>query len=89
MFVCLFVCLFVPKDLANRLTDMVLLYRVASHRSQAVYNYFWVGTTTLPREITKKSKFCFTFKDLYATLQGIVETWKQHRLGIVLLKKNI
>ena len=30
---CLSVCVFVPKDLANRLTDRVLLYRVDSHRS--------------------------------------------------------
>ena len=31
---CLFVCLSVPKDLANRWTDRVLLNRVASHRSR-------------------------------------------------------
>ena len=31
---CLSVCLFVPKDLVNRGTDMVLLNRVASHRSR-------------------------------------------------------
>ena len=32
--VCVFVCLFVPKDLANNWTDRVLRIRVASHRSQ-------------------------------------------------------
>ena len=31
--VCRCVCMFVPKDLAKRSTDQVLLYRVASHRS--------------------------------------------------------
>ena len=31
---CLFVCLFIPKDLANRWADRVLPYRVASHRSR-------------------------------------------------------
>ena len=31
---CMPVCLFVPKDLANRLTYRVLLNRVPSHRSQ-------------------------------------------------------
>ena len=30
---CVFVCLFVPKDLANCLTDQIFLNRVASHRS--------------------------------------------------------
>ncbi len=34
---CLSVCLFVPKDLANRWTYMVLLYRVGSGK---IYNYF-------------------------------------------------
>ena len=29
---CVSVCVCVPKDLANRLADMVLLYRVASHQ---------------------------------------------------------
>ena len=29
----LFVCLCLPRDLANYLTDMVLLYSIASHRS--------------------------------------------------------
>ena len=37
------VCLWVPKDLANRWTDRVLLYRVASHRPWEVYNYFGGG----------------------------------------------
>ena len=32
MSVCLCVCMFVPKDLPNRLTDQVLLYRVASEK---------------------------------------------------------
>ena len=34
MSVCLFVCLSVPKDFANRLTDRILLNRVAAHRSR-------------------------------------------------------
>ena len=31
--VCVSACLFVPNDLANHWTDMVLLYSVAFHRS--------------------------------------------------------
>ena len=31
---CVYVCQFVPNDLANRWTDIVLLNRVASHRSR-------------------------------------------------------
>ena len=36
----LYVCLFVPKDVANLWTNMVLLYNVASHR-------FWESLTVL------------------------------------------
>ena len=32
LFVCMCVCMFVPKDFANRWTDQILLNRVASHR---------------------------------------------------------
>ena len=34
-------CLSVLKDLANLLTDMVLLYKVASHRSLEGFCFFW------------------------------------------------
>ena len=37
---CLYVCVSVPKDLANRWTDRVLLNRVASSGPGKVYNYF-------------------------------------------------
>ena len=37
----MFVCLSVPKDLANRWTYIVLLYRVASHRSWEGLLLFW------------------------------------------------
>ena len=35
------ICLFVPKDLANRLIDMVPLYSVASHRSLEGFYYHY------------------------------------------------
>ena len=37
---CLSICMFVPKDLANCSTDMVLLYRVAFIGPGKVYYYF-------------------------------------------------
>ncbi len=46
LYVCLSVCLFVPKDLANRWIDRVLLNRVASLRSLTILGD---GTTTYPR----------------------------------------
>ena len=46
------VCLFVPKDLANRWTDRILLNKVASHRSLKVYNYFGGGYHHPPKKIT-------------------------------------
>ena len=45
MSVCLSVCLFVPRDLANRCTNIVLLHGVASDRS-------WKGL--LPTEIAPR-----------------------------------
>ena len=43
MYVCLFLCvsMFVPKDLANRWTDQVLLNSEASYRSREVFKIFW------------------------------------------------
>ena len=38
--VCLFVCLSVPNDFANRWADIIILYRVASYRSKEDYNFF-------------------------------------------------
>ncbi len=40
MAVCLFLYLSVPKDLASRKTNVILLYRVTSYRSMKGYNYF-------------------------------------------------
>ena len=37
----MFVCLSVPKDLANRWTDRVLLNRVDSHMSLEGFKLFW------------------------------------------------
>ena len=37
------VCLFVLKDLANCLTDMVLHYNIASLGTEKVYDYFRGG----------------------------------------------
>ena len=52
------VCVFVRKDLANRWTDRVLFYRVASHRFVTILGD---GTITLQREIAtpppKKNNF--------------------------------
>ena len=56
MSVCLFVCPFVPKYLANCLTDMVLLHNVASHRSTGkVYNYFGGRYVIMYHNTTKKN----------------------------------
>ena len=59
-------CLFVPKDLANRWTDMVLIYNVASHCS-IKFTTIWV-TTTLPRELAPRKcgpkQFFFLFEKL-------------------------
>ena len=45
----------VLKDLANHLTDLVLLYIGASYKSSGSFITIWVVlTTTLPREIAPK-----------------------------------
>ena len=49
-------CLFVPQDLANHWTDMVLLYNVALIGPGKV-KIIWgkgQGTTTLPKEVATK-----------------------------------
>ena len=76
VYVC--VCLFIPKDLANRSTDMVLLYNVASHRSWKVYNCFGGESTTLSGEIALKKNFYL--KDLIgSTLHSNVPRGFQRR----------
>ncbi len=45
MFVCLCICLYAPKNLTNRWTDMVLFYRVASH---LIPYYFIIFMIDLP-----------------------------------------
>ena len=54
------VCMSVQKDLANRLTYMVLFYNEAFHRSSEGF-YFGEGMTTLQREITPQQKFVLHF----------------------------
>ena len=41
MSVCLCICMFAPKNLTNRWTDMVPLYSEASHRSRIGFEVFW------------------------------------------------
>ena len=45
--------IFGPKNLANRLSDMVLLFNVASHRS---WKILLKGTTNYSREINPRKK---------------------------------
>ena len=54
MSVCLSVCLFVTNDLANRRTERVLLYSVASHIILGRFISILGKASTLPREITIK-----------------------------------
>ena len=49
-------CLGVSKDLANHVTDMVLLYSEASG-PEMINNYFWKSAATFPREITPRNKW--------------------------------
>ena len=49
-----YVCLSVPKDLYNHLTDMVLLYSVASHRSQKGLNLFYRRVPSFSQEKSLK-----------------------------------
>ena len=51
----MFICMFVPKDL-----DMVLLYRIASHKSWEVYNYFGGRYQHLPQRNHPKKKITLT-----------------------------
>ena len=46
-------CVCVLKDLANHLTNMVLLHKVGSHRAREGLGK---GTTTLPKEIAPRKK---------------------------------
>ena len=61
MSTCLSVCL-CQEILANRRTDMVLLYRVASHRSWKVYNYFGEGYRHPPKRNGLQEKIIPTQK---------------------------
>ena len=76
VYVC--VSLFIQKDLANRRTDMVLLYNVASHRSWKVYNCFGGESTTLPGEIALK-KF-FNLKNLFGSTlhSNVLKGFQRH-----------
>ena len=50
-----------PEDLANRWTDMVLLYSVASHDQGKVYSFFGIEYYKFPEEITPRKKTLFEF----------------------------
>ena len=52
----MFVCLFVTKDLANRLTSMVPPYRVASHM-YVLGRFITITTTLQPPQKMFKLKF--------------------------------
>ena len=53
---CQCVCLCVTKDLASRLTDMVLLSNAVSHTPRDLITILGEDTTTLFREIIPKKK---------------------------------
>ena len=63
-------CLFVPKDLANRWTDMILLYRVASQVLGRFITILGEGTTILPRENSPKKKSPIQ-KQILKTLEAL------------------
>ena len=63
-------CLFVPKDLADRWTNMILLYRVASQVLGRFMTILGEGTTILPREITPKKKSPIQ-KQILKTLEAL------------------
>ncbi len=75
MSVCLCVCRFVPKDLANRWTDRVFLNRVDSHRSREGLQLFWGRVPPPSYEKLQKIEifwiFCF-----------YLETSTQHRKNL-------
>ena len=52
----LFVCLFIPKNLANRWTDRVLPNRVASHSSRVGLKIFWLRLPPPPQDISPLEK---------------------------------
>ena len=59
-------CLFVPKDLGNSWTDMVVIYVNLLIDPEKAYNFFLgrglgVGSTIYSREITPKKSFYFFF----------------------------
>ena len=61
--VCVCVCVCVPKDLANRWTDRVLLYNVASHWTWVVLFYnLEESTTNLQSEIAKKDQHTYNLR---------------------------
>ena len=63
------VCVFVPKDLANRWTDRFLLNSVASHRSREDLKLFW-GRVPLPFQ--EKSQ---KIKEPLEASRGVAPSW--------------
>ena len=60
----MFVSFFVPKDLANHCTDVVLLYRVAFIVPGKVYNYFWGGYQIAKNYPPLQVFFIYFIKDI-------------------------